>query len=721
MAKKQNKVQKEETLETILFNCRNSLRGRAAMTDKRDLLLTLVFLKFIGERFKDQQEKVRKSFKEQGIDDEGFIEMQLKRPQHYLQDGVFFLSEDTFWDKLKDTSATSMAVTFDTAIKLLDDNEPKLKNALPQQIFTKTQLEPGVLKSVVDEIEKIDPKRFVEHDLIGRVYEYFLQAFSINADKEEGEFYTPHSIVELIASLIEPFDGTVYDPCCGSGGMFVQATKFIEAHGGNTQAVNVYGQESEPATYRLAKMNLAIRGISYHLGDRAVSTFSNDQHKDIKVDYIMANPPFNLKRYADYGDFENDPRWKGYGTPPTSNANYAWILHMLNKLNVQNGVAGFLLANGALDDDDTKAIRQKLIENDKVEAIIVLPRNMFYSTDISVTLWILNNNKKGGPRHGRMLRNREGEILFVDLRTWNENIYEKKYVKLSDEQIAEVCKIYFDWATTASENYAQPELYYAAHLDEIREKGFSLVPSRYIEFVEKKGIINWERELDNIDKINNTLLSIVNDSREKVKGVQEMLGLLSDKYKDKYRIGNAIILKDKVNSEGKELQVLGLNKDKEFMPTAANMDSINTNKYKIVSKGDFAFSGMQTGRDVCIRIALYNNDDPALISPAYTTFILNENEPILPEYLMMVFRNPEMDRLGWFYSDSSVRSNLDWNRFLDIEIPLIPLDVQRAIVNIYKCANEAKQIAAEADRLSREVCPALLQHVIKKSKQCLDN
>ena len=225
-----------------------------------------------------------------------------------------------------------MAIAFDTAIKTLDDNEPKLKNALPQQIFTKTALEPGVLKSVVDEINKIDPQKFNDHDLIGRVYEYFLQAFSINADKEEGEFYTPHSIVELIASLIEPFDGTVYDPCCGSGGMFVPAAKFIEAHGGNTKAVNVYGQESEPATYRLAKMNLAIRGISYHLGDRAISTFSDDQHKEFKFDYIMANPPFNLKKYAEYGGFETDPRWQGYGIPPTSNANYAWILHILNKL-----------------------------------------------------------------------------------------------------------------------------------------------------------------------------------------------------------------------------------------------------------------------------------------------------------------------------------------------------------------------------------------------------
>ncbi|WP_349834426.1 HsdM family class I SAM-dependent methyltransferase, partial [Bacteroides fragilis] len=176
----------------------------------------------------------------------------------------------------------------------------------------------------------------------------------------------------------------VYDPCCGSGGMFVQAAIFIEAHGGNTKAVNVYGQESEPATYRLAKMNLAIRGISYHLGDRAVSTFSDDQHKELKFDNTMANP---LKKYAEYGGFETDPRWQGYGVPPTSNANYAWILHILNKLNVSCGIAGFLLANGALGDSDTQGIRKQLIESDKVEAIIVSPRNMFYSTDISsVTL-----------------------------------------------------------------------------------------------------------------------------------------------------------------------------------------------------------------------------------------------------------------------------------------------------------------------------------------------
>ncbi len=209
----------------------------------------------------------------------------------------------------------------------------------------------------------------------------------------------------------------------------------------------------------------------------------------------MANPPFNLKKYAEYGEFETDPRWKGYGVPPASNANYAWILHILNKLDVNHGIAGFLLANGALDDSDTLEIRKQLIENDKIEAIIVLPRNMFYSTDISVTLWILNNNKKGGPWHGRQLRNRTGEILFIDLRTWNSNIYEKKYVRLTETEISRVCQIYFNWQTENFAEYAEPELYYAAHRDEIQQKGYSLVPSRYIEFIDRDTEIDYKSAL----------------------------------------------------------------------------------------------------------------------------------------------------------------------------------------------------------------------------------
>lgn len=242
------------------------------------------------------------------------------------------------------------------------------------------------MKKLVDEINKISHKRFGEEkDLIGRVYEYFLKEFAVNATKEEGEFYTPHDIVQLIASMIEPFDGTIYDPCCGSGGMFIQSAELVKSKQGDISKINVYGQEKEAATYRLAKMNLALRGISHNLGPESDNTFTNDLHKGLYFDYIMANPPFNLKGW--YNDnLKNDSRWSDYDTPPIGNANYAWILHILSHLNQQHGVAGFLLANGTLGDADTINIRRKLIENDKVEAIIVLPRELFITTDISVTL-----------------------------------------------------------------------------------------------------------------------------------------------------------------------------------------------------------------------------------------------------------------------------------------------------------------------------------------------
>ena len=514
---------KDERLEDILLSCRNHLRGRAPMTDKRDLLLTLIFLKFIGDRFLARKAAILEEFS----DNPEFAKLAVGKASFYEQEGVFFLPEACLWSELVKKEAGGMAIAFDTAIAQLEQNEESLRNALPQQIFTKTALEPAVLKSVVDDISRIDPIKFTGKDLFGRVYEYFLQAFSINADKEEGEFYTPHSIVELIASLIEPFGGTIYDPCCGSGGMFVQSTKFIEAHGRDPLNVTVYGQESEPSTFRLAKMNLAVRGISYHLGDKAASTFTSDHHKGRQMDYIMANPPFNLKKYWS-PQLNDDPRWANYGIPPESNANYAWILHILSKMNTRQGVAGFLLANGALDDSDTLEIRRKLLENDKVEAIIVLPRNMFYSTDISVTLWILNNNKKGGEWHGRQLRNREHEFLFIDLRTWNSNVYEKKYVEFLPEQIAEVCRIYHEWQTLRTPerpvSFAQPELYYSAGLQEVAKKNWCLAPSRYIEFVDRDQSLDFEAALQEIGSQTSDLLRRQTDNQQKLIAAFKTLG-----------------------------------------------------------------------------------------------------------------------------------------------------------------------------------------------------
>lgn len=498
--KKAEPVDKQKTLEDILFDCRNKLRGNANMTTKRDMLLTLVFLRFIGSRYNEQREKIiqdgchrfGKSYDELSSDEREFVDMMLQRKQSYQKDGVFFLKDEYNWDVLNKLPASDRATKLDNGITALMSNEKDLKNALPANLFVNARLDPAVLKGVMDDINKIDPRNFKDIDLIGRVYEYFLQQFAVNATKEDGEFYTPQSIVELIANLIEPFDGTIYDPCCGSGGMFVQSIKLVEAHGGNKRSVSVYGQESDPDTYRLAKMNLAARGISYHLGDINASSFTKDQHPGLRSKYIMANPPFNLKDWWTSDDLSDDIRWKGYGTPPASNANYAWILHMLYHLDQTEGIAGFLLSNGALEDEDTVAIREKLVDKDKVEAIFILPREMFYGTDTSVSMWILNQNKKGGQWHGRTLRDRSGEVLFVDLRRWDENTStiktdksKKTFVVFTDEQIAKIVKIYRDWQVSSSDKYEQPELFRAARKAEIKKNNWSLVPSRYIEFVDR--------------------------------------------------------------------------------------------------------------------------------------------------------------------------------------------------------------------------------------------
>lgn len=508
--KKAEPVDKQKTLEDILFDCRNKLRGNANMTTKRDMLLTLVFLRFIGSRYNEQREKILqdslrrfgKPYEELDTEDRDFVDMMLQRKQSYQKDGVFFLKDEYNWDILNKLPAADRATKLDNGITALMQNEKDLKNALPANLFVNARLDPAVLKGVMDDINKIDPRNFKDIDLIGRVYEYFLQQFAVNATKEDGEFYTPQSIVELIANLIEPFDGTIYDPCCGSGGMFVQSIKLVEAHGGNKRSVSVYGQESDPDTYRLAKMNLAARGISYHLGDINASSFTKDQHPGLRSKYIMANPPFNLKDWWTSDDLSDDIRWKGFGTPPASNANYAWILHMLYHLDQTEGIAGFLLSNGALEDEDTVSIRENLITKDKVEAIFILPREMFYGTDTSVSMWILNQNKKGGQWHGRTLRDRTGEVLFVDLRRWNENTStiktdksKKTFVVFTDEQIAKVVKIYRDWQVSSSDKYEQPELFRSAKKAEIKKNNWSLVPSRYIEFVDRDMELDYAKAL----------------------------------------------------------------------------------------------------------------------------------------------------------------------------------------------------------------------------------
>ena len=503
---RQKKPKKETvlSLEQVLWNCWVALRGVGSTEKNRDAVISLDFLKFAGDKFAKRRQEI--------IDKYGDIPAFVEKPAFYNAENVFYLNDTARWSYLSENAAKSdIAVKIDQAMADIEKDNPSLAGALPLNLFAGLGADSSKLKSLIDNVNQIDERRFQEEDLIGRVYEYFLQIYAASGTKDDGEFYTPACVVKLIAEMIEPYSGVVYDPCCGSGGMFVQSMKFVDKHNGNRQNVSIIGQESKPDTWRLCKMNLAIRGIAHNLGKKNASTFTNDLQKDRKVDYIMANPPFNLKDWRDEDELLDDPRFLkgGYSVmPPVSNANYAWILHILSKLDVTHGVAGFLLANGALNAGDAEyTLRKEILERDRVEAIIVLPRDMFYTTDISVTLWILNMNKKGGEWHGRNLRNRTNEILFVDLRRWDENIEEividkgkkKKKTVLTDRQIAEVKQIYHAWQDADTSKYKDvPELCRSATMDEIRTKNYSLTPSKYIEFIDHDLEIDYKTEMERI-------------------------------------------------------------------------------------------------------------------------------------------------------------------------------------------------------------------------------
>lgn len=495
---------KEVSLETVLWNCRVALRGVGSTERNRDAVIALVFLKFAGDKFEKRRLELVEKY--------GDIPAFLEKVSFYNAVNVFYLKETARWSYLvKNASANDIAIIIDRAMADIEVSNPSLKGALPLNLFSTIGADKSKIKDLIDNVNQIDEKRFQEEDLIGRVYEYFLQVYAASGTKEDGEFYTPACIVKLIAEMIEPFSGVVYDPCCGSGGMFVQSLKFVDRHNGNRQEVSIIGQESNPDTWRLCKMNLAIRGIAHNLGDMNASTFTNDLHKDKKVDFIMANPPFNLKGWRTEDALTDDPRFirAGYSVmPPVANANYAWILHMLSKLDVNHGIAGFLLANGALNADDVEfTLRKEILERDRVEAIIVLPRDMFYTTDISVTLWIVNMNKKACNINGRQLRDRANQVLFMDLRRWDQNIEEividkgkrKKKTVLTDSQIADVKKVYCNWQSVDTSLYSDvPEFCKSATLDDIRSKNYSLAPSKYIEFIDHDLDIDYEKEMTRI-------------------------------------------------------------------------------------------------------------------------------------------------------------------------------------------------------------------------------
>jgi len=509
---------KEKSIEESLWDSANKLRGTVESSEYKHVVLGLIFLKFASDKFEERRAELIAEGKEK------YLEM----VEFYTMRNVFFLPEEARWSTIiTNAKQADIAIKIDTALFTIEKNNPALKGALPDNYFSRLNMDVSKLAALLDTINNIDTLRDKQQDIVGRVYEYFLSKFALAEGKGKGEFYTPKSIVNLIAELIEPYKGVIYDPACGSGGMFVQSIKFIESHHGNKKELSIYGQEYTSTTYKLAKMNLAIRGISANLGAVPADTFGRDQHPDLKADYIMANPPFNQKDWRAENELIDDPRWRGYEVPAKSNANYAWILNMASKLS-ENGVAGFVLANGALSGGGTEyEIRKKLIQNNLIDAIIILPGSMFYTTDISVSIWILNKNKNartaqinGGTKN---YRERKKEILFMDLRQVGEP-FEKKFIQFNEQHIKDIASTYHAWQQENSGYMDIPEFCYSASFDEISQKDFSLVPSKYIEFVNRDENVDFNEKMQTLQQELTEILKAEVDSKNDLLTVFKELG-----------------------------------------------------------------------------------------------------------------------------------------------------------------------------------------------------
>lgn len=471
MAKKRKNQQQENGahlgFEAKLWAAADKLRGNMEPSDYKHVVLGLIFLKYISDAF----EAKRAELLEEELAD-------AEDPEEYLAENVFWVPKEARWSHLQaNAKQPTIGKTLDDAMVAIEASNPSLKGVLPKD-YARPALNKVMLGELIDLIsgigmaEKADRSR----DILGRVYEYFLGGFAGAEGKRGGEFYTPRSVVRLLVEMLEPYKGRVYDPCCGSGGMFVQSERFVEEHGGRLGDIAIYGQESNYTTWRLAKMNLAVRGIDADIRWNNEGSFHKDELPDLKADFILANPPFNVSDWG--GDrLREDARWK-FGVPPVSNANYAWLQHIHHHL-APNGTAGVVLANGSMSSGQSGEgeIRRALVEGDAVDAMIALPGQLFYSVQIPACLWFLARNKN--PGNG--WRDRRGEILFIDARKLGHMI-DRTHKKFSDEDIAQIARTYHAWRGEPDADAYEhvPGFCKAVSVEEIRGHNHVLTPGRYV-------------------------------------------------------------------------------------------------------------------------------------------------------------------------------------------------------------------------------------------------
>jgi len=467
--------------KAVLWASADKLRAQMDAAEYKHLVLGLIFLKYISDTFAAQQSKVLLMVSDPDSDnyigdDPADHQASLEDRDYYTQENVFWVPADARWESLRARAKQpDIGQLIDKALGAIENENLPLRGKLDKR-FGAAQLEPGRLGELVDLISTIgfaDDQR--SGDVLGEVYEYFLGQFASAEGKKGGQFYTPAHVVKTLVAVLAPHKGRIYDPCCGSGGMFVQSEKFIQAHGGKRDDASIYGQESNPTTWRLAAMNLAIRGFAADLGQEPADTFARDQFPDQKFDYILANPPFNI---SDWGGekYESDPRWV-YGRPPVGNANYAWLQHMLWKLR-PGGEAGVVLANGSMSSNQSGEgqIREAMVRGDVVEVMVALPGQLFLNTQIPVCLWFLTNDKT---QRGR---GRRGETLFIDARQMGTMKTRVERV-MTDEDIAKIADTVHAWRGDGevSETYEDVAGFcYSARLEEIEKNGFVLTPGRYV-------------------------------------------------------------------------------------------------------------------------------------------------------------------------------------------------------------------------------------------------
>ncbi len=466
-----------DDIKKTLWATADKLRANVDAAEYKHLVLGLIFLKFVSDTFQARRDELTRRFADENDDyflhdcDAELLAEELEERDYYREVNVFWVPEAARWEALRaNAKQADIGKRIDDALSLIEADNPRLKGILDKR-YARAPLPDGKLGELVDLISTIGfgEDQSIARDILGQVYEYFLGQFASAEGKKGGQFYTPQSIVKTLVAVLNPHQGKVYDPCCGSGGMFVQSEKFIEAHGGKLGDVSIYGQESNPTTWRLAAMNLAIRGIDFNLGREPADTFIKNQHPDLRADFILANPPFNISDWW-HGSLEGDPRWV-YGTPPAGNANYAWLQHMLYHLK-PGGRAGIVLANGSMSSSQNSEgdIRRAMVEADVVEVMIALPGQLFFNTQIPACLWFLAKGKT----------TRQGEVLFIDARKLGSMI-SRVQAELTDEAISRLAATVQAWRGAGEAAYEDiPGYCRSVTLAEIAEHGFVLTPGRYV-------------------------------------------------------------------------------------------------------------------------------------------------------------------------------------------------------------------------------------------------